>query len=157
MAASNETEPSTTKQSDPAHPSQANHDHTNKDGEKPTTAFDVITDTSFVPTLDEAPKTQQAKSHGLLLFLVVGAVLGAWLFGFELFQVGVGESYTSLILVLGSTSAILVGALVWTGTMNIDWWEVVAGYWWLSLPVAGAAGLALVMMQEQATGWDEVE
>jgi hypothetical protein len=45
-----------------------------------------------------------------------------------------------------------------TGSHSIDWWElVVAGYWRLSMPVAGAAGLLLVMAQEQATGFSEVD
>ena len=44
-----------------------------------------------------------------------------------------------------------------TGSHSIDWYELVTGYWWFSLPVAGAAGLMLVMAQEQATGFSEVD
>ena len=47
--------------------------------------------------------------------------------------------------------------LYWTGSHKIDWWELVAGYGWLSMPVAGAAGLLLVMAQEQSSGLHEVD
>ena len=77
------TEPSTRSTNDPAHPDNPNTDHTNKDGEKPTTAIDAILDTEFIPTLDDAPVVQKAKSHFLLLSLLVGAVFAAWFSGFE--------------------------------------------------------------------------
>jgi len=58
---------------------------------------------------------------------------------------------------LGGVAAMGGLLLFWTGSHSIDWYELVAGYWWLSLPVAGAAGLMLVMAQEQATGFEEVD
>jgi len=77
--------------------------------------------------------------------------------GFELFQVSDRTSWGTLALGLGGVVAGGVCLLYWTGSLYIDWWELVAGYWWLSMPVAGAAGLLLVMAQEQATGFSEVE
>ena len=47
--------------------------------------------------------------------------------------------------------------LYWTGSHSIDWWELITRYWWLSMPVAGAAGLLLVMAQERADGLGDVE
>ena len=47
--------------------------------------------------------------------------------------------------------------LYWVGGHYIDWWELVAGYWWLSLPAAGAAGILFVMAQEQSSGLHEID
>jgi len=149
--------PSTDSGNDPAHPSQPNSDHTTSTGEKPDSAITAITDPDFLPTLDDVPPTQKAKSHLLLFSLLLGGVFSAWFMGFELFQVHENKSW----LELGILLAAVVGAggllLIWTGSTAIDWWELVAGYWWLSLPVAGAAGLILVMAQEQATGFEEMD
>lgn len=142
----------TTGTTDPAHPSNANSDHTDSSGHKPTTAIAALTDPDFLPTLEAAPATQHAKSHLLLLSLLGGAVVAAWLMGFELLQVSAQHSYMDLGLLLGAAAL-----LWWVGGLAVDWWELVAGYWWLSMPVAGAAGLLLVMAQEQSTAYEEVD
>ncbi|KAL3424804.1 hypothetical protein PVAG01_04085 [Phlyctema vagabunda] len=165
-------EPSTYTTRDPAHPSNANQDHTTKDGEKPTNAFTAITDPDFLPTLESAPKTQHLKSYLVLISLVVGGVVGAWFYGFELFQFSSTQdpqipfqpaeptvsdsSVLEIISLLGLVVAALLVVISWTGALWIDWWELVLGYWWLSMPVGGAAGLCLVLMQETASGMDEV-
>lgn len=149
--------PSSDKPSDPAHPSQGNDDHTLKDGTKPTSALSALTDETFLPTLDETSKTQQAKSHSLLLFLVVGGVVGAWFYGFEILQISPHKSWLELAIGLGGVSAVLLGLLYWTGTGNIDMWSLVMEWGWWSLPVAGAAGLLFVMMQERTEGIASVD
>jgi hypothetical protein len=116
---------------DPAHPSNANENHTTASGEKPKTAYTAVTDSDFLPTLDDAPVAQHAKSHGLLLFLVVGAVFSAWFMGFELFQPSENSSWIELGLGLGAVTAAGMLMLYWTGSHYVDWWELVSGYWWL--------------------------
>ena len=106
------------KPSDPAHPSQPNTNHTNSAGEKPTTVMDAILDPEFLPTLDEAPRRQQAKSHVLLMTLVVGATFGAWFLGFDLLQVE-GE-WRALAAAGGGVVVGVMGLLWWTGALWID-------------------------------------
>lgn len=140
-----------------AHSSKANENHTTTDGTKPQTAVSTITDPDFLPTLDEAPATQHVKSHLLLLSLIVGGVFSAWFVGFKMFQVFEHQSWGELALGLGAVVAAAAGMLYWTGSHFIDWWELVTGFWWLSMPVAGAAGLLLLIAQEQSSGWHEVD
>ena len=90
---------------DPADPSNPNQNHTKSDGSKPDTAISAITDPDFLPTLDEAPATQHAKSHFLLLSMIVGGVFSAWFMGFDLFQVSEHQSWFVLALGLGSVAA----------------------------------------------------
>lgn len=61
------------------------------------------------------------------------------------------------ILVLGGVFAVVLTTLFATGTVWIDWWELVLGYWWLSLPIGAAAGLVFVMNQEASSTLGEVE
>jgi len=89
--------------------------------------------------------------------MIVGAVFAAWLMGFELFQIQEDASWGVLALGLGSVIGMGGALMVWTGSHHIDWWELVAGYWWLSMPAAGAAGLFFVMAQEQVTEFKEVD
>jgi hypothetical protein len=77
--------------------------------------------------------------------------------GFELLQTRDDVSWGALALGLGGAGSAAGVLLYWTGSHYIDWWELVMGYWWLSMPVAGAAGVLLVMAQEQATGFHEVD
>ena len=81
----------------------------------------------------------------------------AYLGGFELFQVSEHSSWWEVGLGVGAALLVVLTALYWTGIQSIDWWELVKGYWWLSMPVAGAAGLLLVMAQEQSSDWHEVD
>ena len=90
---------------DPADSGNPNQNHTKSDGTKPTTAVSAITDPDFLPTLDEAPAAQHAKSHLLLLFLIIGGVFSAWFMGLELFQVSEYQSWSVLALGLGSIVA----------------------------------------------------
>lgn len=140
---------------DPAHANSSNADHTTASGEKPTSAFTAITDTEFIPSLEEAPKTRIALSHMLLLSLVAGGVLAAWYMDLEIFQI-FGQGREAAIG-LGLVTVALMVLLAWSGSLMVDWFALVKEYWWLSMPVGGAATLALVMMQEQATGLKEVE
>lgn len=58
---------------------------------------------------------------------------------------------------LGAVVVGVAGLLYWSGVMGVDWWEVVCGYWWLCMPVLGAAGVVLVMAMEREEGLGEVE
>lgn len=106
------------KESDPSHPSQPNSNHTNSSGDKPTTAIDAILDPEFLPTLDEAPKRQQVKSHVLLLLMVAGAIFLAWLTGFEILQIE--ESWGTLLSVGGGAVAAMMVLLWWSGALWLD-------------------------------------
>lgn len=164
------TNPSIFSPSDPAHPSQPNSDHTTTSGKKPSTILSAVTSSSFLPTLTSAPITTRILSHSILLILVCGGVVGAYLYGFDLFQVQVAHQsqlpiqvqvvdWTNLELAvfLGGISALITAALVWTGTANIDFYALVGEFWWLSLPAVAAAGTALVLMMETSTSIKEVE
>jgi hypothetical protein len=135
--------------SDPANASSANTDHTKQDGTKPQSATEALLDPDFLPTLEDAPLEQKAKSHSLLVILVLGAVLGAWFFGYDLLQIDSAKSWTELGLGLGAVVLGTLGLLYWTGTGSIDLWSLVVEWGWYSLPVAGGAALLFVILQEK--------
>ena len=60
-------------------------------------------------------------------------------------------------LFLGAVAAAVLIALFVTGTVWVDWWELVLGYWWFSIPVGAAAGLAFVLNQETGATMGEVQ
>ena len=133
---------------DPSDPAHANSDHTTRDGTKPNNVFTVLTDPEFLPTTEKAPLMRKAQSFAVLLVLVVGGMYGGrTLLGVELLQI-------ELPVFLGIGAA--VGGMIFLIAGDVDWWELVLGYWWFSMPVGAAAALALVLMGEQATGMDEV-
>ena len=41
--------------------------------------------------------------------------------------------------------------MYWTESHSIDWRELIAGWWWLSMPIGAAAGLLLAIMQESSS------
>lgn len=47
---------------------------------------------------------------------------------------------------------ILVVAMHYIGVTSIDFWVMLNGYWWLSVPVVVTAMAAVAVMQERATG-----
>lgn len=132
--------------SDPANASSAN---TDTSGAKPQTALEALSDPSFLPTLDEAPIEQKAKSHLLLVLLVLGAVVSAWFMGFSVLQVPEQRSWSELAVYLAGASAVALALVFWTGTASIDLWSLVMKWGWYTIPVACAAGLIFVMMQER--------
>jgi len=110
-----------------------------------------------LPALDESrPVSHHARSHLVLLCSLFSLVVLAWLFGLDLLQVSENTSWKSLGL--GLSLIVGVGGLVlhWTGTTSIDWYEMIASYWWLSMPVLGGTGLLLVMMQEGSSELGEL-
>jgi len=148
-------EPAST--SDPAHASSANTNHTKQNGSKPQSAAEALLDPDFLPTLDDAPLEQKAKSHSLLVLLVLGAVCGAWFLGYDLLQIDSGKTWTELGLMLGTVVLGTLGLLYWTGTGSIDLWSLVVEWGWYSLPVAAGAGLLFVMLQERTEAIREVD
>ncbi|KAL9111406.1 MAG: hypothetical protein Q9187_007921 [Circinaria calcarea] len=127
-------------------PSDSNH--TRSGAPKPSTAISTLTDPDFLPSLDQAPVTRKLQSHLLLALLLCGAISMAYVLGLDIIQGRVA------IGVLGVAVALAIGAI---GGWNIDWWELVLGYWWFSIPIAGAAGLAYLIMQEHASGMAETD
>lgn len=116
-----------------------------------------LNEKTSLPSLEDKPIAHQAKSHGLLLFIVLGAVAGCWLLGFSLFQVSPGSSWKELLALLGAFAAAALALLVWTGTHSLDLWTLVMRWGWYTLPLVGATGLLFVMMQERTDGMESVE
>lgn len=121
---------------------------TNTDDQKLETTIAAVTDPTFpLPTLKAGTSTfRYVRSFTVLFCLLASGLGGAYLFEAAILQ-------DPLYLAVASV-AVLVGVFA-TGTVWIDWWELVLGYWWLSMPIGCAAGLAFVMMQERATTWGE--
>ena len=46
-------------------------------------------------------------------------------------------------------TAVMMG-LFYTGVVWMDFWELVVGYWWITLPLVGGAGIFHVLMMETA-------
>ncbi|KAF2810910.1 uncharacterized protein BDZ99DRAFT_475780 [Mytilinidion resinicola] len=118
--------------------------NTNTEDHKLSTTIAAVTDPSFpLPTLtSESSTLHYILSFGTLIGLLGAGIVGAWLFDLPLMQTA------SPAVVLSVSFATVLGALFFTGTVWIDWYELVLGYWWLSMPIGAAAGLAIVMNQE---------
>ena len=116
---------------------------TNTDDSKLATTFAAVTDPKFpLPVLDEnSSALRYVLSFGTLTALLAGGIIGAWLLDVTMLQA------QNPVLVLGLAFLGVMGALFFTGTVWIDWWELVLGYWWLSMPVGAAAGLLLIMVR----------
>jgi hypothetical protein len=97
------------------------------------------------------------KSHLALISLVFGCVVLGWFLGFDLLQVSGRNSWLELAALLAGFAVVLVAAMHWIGVSRIDFWAMLNGYWWLSVPVAVTAMAAVTVMQERATGLHEVE
>ena len=114
-----------------------------------------MADSIPIPTLEEsAPITTQLRSHMLILVLLAGAIISAYIYGFELLQPADHTSYAEM----GVSLCLLVlfggGTLWFIGVQKVDWWAVVLGYWWLSMPAALGGGLFLVRVMEGSEGID---
>jgi len=134
---------------DPAHPDNANDNHTLSDGTKPETGLAAILDPNFIPTLDEGvPTIRWIQSFVVLSAIIAGGIAVGWLGDLEIFQTKV-----QLAVITGS----IVVAFFFTGAAYIDYWELVVKYWWFSIPMSAAAGLAYVIMEETGKGLEEVD
>ncbi|MCJ1413571.1 hypothetical protein MMC19_007692 [Ptychographa xylographoides] len=122
--------------------------HTPHTGLKPIDAYNAITDPNVLPTLDDAPTSRRLQSSIVLVTLLSGAIFGAWFLGVDILQ-----TQTQIIGIGGAVLA----AIAFAGGLQIDWWGLVMGYWWLSMPVAGLAGVGFLLMQEQATSLQETD
>ena len=122
---------------------------TNTDDKKLSTTIAAVTDPKFpLPVLDEnATALRYILSFGTLTVLLAGGIAGAWYLG----GVAMLQSEQPLIPLTIAFFAVL-GMLFFTGTVWIDWFELVLGYWWLSMPIGAAAGIVLVLNQEQSAG-----
>lgn len=116
----------------------------NTDEHKLSTAIAAVTDPKFpLPVLDE----KSSALRYVLSFSTLFGLLGAGIALAQFYEVAILQSAQPLV-VMGCGFAAVVGALFITGTVWIDWFELVIGYWWLSMPVGALAGLALVLNQE---------
>jgi len=134
---------------DPAHHSSGNADHTTSTGTKSTGVVEALLDPEFLPTTAKAPILRKLQSAGVLLILVTGAMFaGRLLISTEILQV-----QWPLFFALGAT----IAGSIFVIAGDIDWWELLLAYWFLSLPAGVVAGALLVMMGEQATSMTDVE
>ena len=124
---------------------------TNTDDKKLSVAVAAVTDTKFpLPQLDENSSTLEYVLSFATLFLLLGAgICGAWLLDVPLLQ------SSQPLLFLPTVCLVTLGLLALVGTVWVNWWELVLGYWWLSMPIGALAGLALVLNQEASTGLEE--
>jgi hypothetical protein len=124
---------------------------TNTDDSKLSTAIAAVTDPKFpLPVLNDKSSTlRYILSFGTLAALLATGIVGAWYLDVTMLQ---SQSPT---IVLSCAFFAVLGALFFTGTVWIDWFELVLGYWWLSMPIGAAAGLVLVMNQEASMGIHE--
>jgi hypothetical protein len=159
--------PSSQQQSD-SHP--LSEKETNTDEAKAKTTVAAVLDPSFpLPTLEaeKTPATRYIQSFLVLIVLLSAAVFGAWFLELSILQISSTASTSSnpesknvlsilgmampvqqLALLVGVTSVLFL-AMWFTGTVWIDWWELVIGYWWLSIPIGALAGLLFLMAQER--------
>jgi len=124
---------------------------TNTDNKKLSTAVAAVTDPKFpLPQLDENSSVLEYVLSFVTLFgLLGGGIYAAWLYGTPLLQT------SQPLLFLPAVFVVTVGLLGLVGTLWINWWELVLGYWWLSMPIGALAGLVLVFNQEANSGLDE--
>lgn len=116
------------------------------------------TDILPLPTLTtSSPTTTHLKSHLTILFLLITSILGSYLLGFSLLQQSSSTTWLESAISLAALVGVGATALWWTGSHKIDWWELVLGYWWFSMPIAGAAGLLLIRAQEGSEEIGDVE
>ena len=142
----------------PSNP-KASDDHslsekqTNTDDQKTATATAILTDPDFpLPALDnKSSYLRHVRSFAVLSVLLAGGIVGAWFLDTSLLQ-----SEQPVYMIAGAFAVTML-ALFATGTVWIDWYELVLGYWWLSIPIGAAAGLVLVLNQEAQAGLEEVE
>lgn len=126
---------------------------TNTDKHKGTTAFAAITDPKFpLPALTSNSSTlRYILSFGTLLGIMACGIGGAWYLGLEILQ-------SSQPLVMGIiVSAIALVAFWVTGTIWVDWFELVIGYWWLSMPIGALVGIAVVLNAEASATMVETD
>ena len=124
---------------------------TNTDDKKLDTAVAAVIDPKFpLPQLTEkSTPLEYVLSFGTLFLLLGAGIYGAWLYGTTMLQTA------QPLLVLPAVFLVTLGVLAFVGTIWINWWELVLGYWWLSMPIGAMAGLVLVFNQEANTGLEE--
>lgn len=123
--------------------------HTQHTNLTPLDAYAVITDPDILPSLTaETSLPRRLRSYFVLGTLVAGGLFLAYILGVDILQ--------TRAEIVGIGLAVVI-ALGFAGGWNIDWWELVLGYWWLSMPVAGLAGVAFLVLQEGTSGMVEVE
>ncbi|KAK6516059.1 hypothetical protein TWF506_005972 [Arthrobotrys conoides] len=133
----------------PFHPNKSqNTDHTTEFGEKPTSGTEIITDTSFAPTLQVAPLSRYILSFAVLSFLLVCAGVGVWYLELDIFQ----TTTQQWVIV-----AAVIVSLFYSGVVWIDWWAILVEYWWLSIPILAGMGIVFIRMDEATRGVEEID
>jgi hypothetical protein len=144
-------------------------EETNNNHVKAKTTIAAIIDPSFpLPRLglNKTCTTRYIQSRLVLLFLLSAAVIGAWHFELSIFQssssmatspnpkaqsvlslLGMVIIMEQLALLVAMISVLLL-ALWFVGTVWIDCWELVVGYWWLTMPIAGLVGVLFLLAEE---------
>lgn len=126
---------------------------TNTDDHKGTTTLAAVLDPSFpLPALTaDSSALSYVLSFGTLFALMACGIGGAWYLGLEILQ----SSQPLVMAVIVSSVAML--AFWITGTIWVDWFELVVGYWWLSMPIGALAGIAVVLNAEASATMAETE
>lgn len=163
LNANNQLEHEPAATTDPAHAASKNTNHVASSGEKPTSLIELVTDTSFGPTLDDAPLAQKVKSYLFLILLVHLAVALLWSFDFTLFQTTSTavrgplasppstrfvDAVKEVGLLTAGVSCLIIVLLFLTGTAHLDYWSLVMEYGWYTIPLVAGMGLFFVLGKE---------
>ena len=113
----------------------------------------ALQDPDLLPTTTSKPRLQQARSFTFLVIIVASGVGAGWFAGLDILQ---GESLTEVSAKGGLLCILAVLGVLMTGGQEIDWFELVLGWWWVAMPIYTMAGLTIVMAQERTQGLQEV-
>jgi hypothetical protein len=97
-----------------------------------------------------ASRIHKAKSHILLFFLICILTLAVYLlnpnFLGSVIKSLATSSWSTVVVAGVGVVGVGLGLVVWTDVYKVDWYEVVAGYWWVVIPAL--VGWLVVMAQE---------
>jgi len=134
---------------DPSDPDHSNRDHVSSASTKPDDFLTVLTDPNFKPTIADAPLLRKAQSFAVLFALVAGGLyLGRTVLRVELLTVG-----WPVVVAIG----VAITAAIVAVAGDVDWWELVLAYWWLTMPVGAAAAVALIVLGEETNGMRDLD
>lgn len=136
----------TAHQSHDGNPTSTNpaNEHIVPSGTAPSNATEavdkIMNDPEFMSEFSSessAFSVRKIRSHIILLSLIAGGLYGAYVvLGVEILETWAAFVIVGVVTILGVYT---------TGGFLIDWWSLLLGHWWLSLPIGAAAGLALLM------------
>ena len=114
-----------------------------------TAPLTAIIDPNLLPTTGDKPASRRVRSLVFLALLLAVAVSGAWFVGLDILQ---GDDMLKVGLKGIGVWMMGLGGVAMTGGLDVDWFELVLGWWWVATPIVGAASVLFVVVQERATG-----